>query len=168
MPNNISILRTTSESDNNGTTGQLTFWNSLKCWMMLMFQMRLKYKASYIIIFICTGFTFTNFTNTFIDQSKITEIKPTLDTNITYEEFFLSDNFSYVAPDTPEVHEFVKQVFPDNESSVIYVSDFYSRIKCSRKPGGVYCRRTGNCRFVQLQVDLDVREKCRKVGGVVS
>ena len=49
----------------------------------------------------------------------------------------------------------------------IHASDFYSRNKGPRKPEGIYCRGTGERRFVQMQVGLDVREKCGKISGAV-
>ena len=121
-----SIL--TNGSDIVPTTGSLSFFNSLKCWLQLMFKIRLKSKITYITIIFFLILIFFNIAYFDIDYSKIIPIEPTLDDEIIFEPIFLSSNYSYVSPNTESIKEFISIGFPDNESNVFYVETFQAKL----------------------------------------
>ena len=124
MSSILSSLPLSSASNSFPMTGSLTFKNSLKCWLQLMFQMRKKKFSSIFQIIVYIMFIFSGIGKASIPRERIFSIEPTLNSSFEYEFFNLSTNYSYIGPNNEITKEFIKRSFPYDQDKAIYVNTF--------------------------------------------
>ena len=109
-----------NESSQSGT---ITFWNSLKTWIGLIFRLHLESHGMRVVWLISLVPAFLAFTASTNKPTFQNECIANLTKIVNFSTVRLAEITSYVSPDTENTKRLIHALFPNQENIVVYEKD---------------------------------------------